>query len=90
MKIIVVCTCSGMFEQAKAAYYILYPNTELPEVYKGKDAVRSLADGQPDNNLKKYLTAVAKKNGRFAFYIESDDNGDIKEVYNLMTGKRVA
>ncbi len=90
MKIIAVCTCSGMKEKAESAFKIMFPGEELPKIYKGDGAIRGLAQSKPNTNLARYLVAIAKKNGQFAYYIEYDDKGDVLANYDLKTGKRLA
>lgn len=85
---IVVCRCSGLDVQAKMAFEIAFPKKEMPEVFRGKDRISFLADGHPNTNLSRYLQAISKKNGRFAYYIEEQD-GDIFMNYDLLKGKRV-
>lgn len=90
MKIIAVCTCSGMKEKAEMAFKIMSPDEDMPKIYKGESAIRGLAEQNPNTNLSRYLLAIAKKNGQFAYLIEFDDNRDIISNYDLKTGKRVA
>lgn len=90
MRIIAVCTCSGMKEKAEAAFKIMHPDDKTPDIYKGDSAIRRLAEQNPNTNLSRYLLAIAKKNGQFAYLIDYDDNGDIISNYDLKTGKRVA
>jgi len=90
MRIIAVCTCSGMKEKAEAAFKIMHPDEELPIIYKGESQIRLASDNNPGTNLSRYLLAIAKKHGRFAYLIDYDDNGDIISNYDLKTGKRVA
>lgn len=90
MRVIAVCTCSGMKEKAVSAYKIMFPGEEVPQLYKGSNAIRDFGDKLPNTNLSRYLSAIAKKNGQFAYFIEYDDNGDIICNYDLKTGKRVA
>lgn len=85
---IVVCSCSGLDVQAKMAFEIAFPKKEMPEVFRGKNRISFLADGHPNTNLSRYLQAIAKKNGRYAYYIEEQD-GDIVMNYDLLKGKRV-
>ena len=84
-----ICRCSGMREKAEAAFRIQYPNQDLPPLYRGEDAIRALAEQNPNTNLSRYLRAIAKKNGRYAYYIE-ENNGDVSLSVDLMTGKRLA
>lgn len=90
MRIIAVCTCSGMKEKAEAAFKIMHPDDKTPNVYRGDSAIRRLAEQNPNTNLSRYLLAIAKKNGQFAYLIDYDDNRDIISNYDLKTGKRVA
>lgn len=85
---IVVCRCSGMDVQAKMAFEIAFPKKEMPEVFRGKNRISFLADSHPNTNLSRYLQAINKKNGRFAYYIE-EDGGDVTLNYDLLKGKRV-
>lgn len=85
---IVVCSCSGLDVQAKMAFGIAFPKKKMPEVFRGKSRISFLADSHPNTNLSRYLQAINKKNGRFAYYIEEQD-GDIFMNYDLLKGKRV-
>ena len=69
-----ICSCSGVKEKSAKAFKILKPEAEMPEPLVGKDRMR----------------AVAEKNGRFAYYVSVDDKLNIAEVYDLLTGKRLA
>lgn len=86
---IVVCKCSGVKEKAETAFKIAYPATELPPLYKGKDAIISLADKHANTNLGNHLKAIARKNGQYAYYIESDEDDNISKLYDLLKGKEV-
>lgn len=90
MNLIAVCSCSGMKERADSAFKILFPHRELPPVYRGKDAMKKFADEHPSTNVGNYLSAISKKHGQFAYFIEYDKNGDVVANYNLLTGKKVA
>ena len=79
-----------MKEKAEAAFKIMHPDDKTPDVYKGDSAIRRIAEQNPNTNLSRYLLAIAKKNGQFAYLIDYDDNGDIISNYDLKTGKRVA
>lgn len=88
-KYIVVCRCSGSKEQAEMAFKIAYPLSSAPEVYRGADAIMALADKHPNTNFAYHLKAIAKKNGKFAYYVE-EDGGDIVTKFDLFKGKKVA
>ena len=90
MKVIAVCTCSGMKEKAESAFRILFPKDTLPQIVRGKDAIKKVASYHKGQNIGNYLEAIAKKSGKFSYYIEYDDRGDVINNINLMTGKKVA
>lgn len=90
MKVMLVCSCSGMKEKAKTAFKILYPNDEEPEMYVGRDAIKRFASRHPGTNIANYAEATSKQNGRFSYYIEYDEKGDVNKIINLTTGKNVA
>lgn len=87
---ILACTCSGVPEKAVTSFKIMFPGLEVPEVTKGKTNILTLSSRNPDTNLGKYLHAIAKQNGQYAYYIKADDDGNIVENYNLLTGSRLA
>lgn len=90
MKVILVCTCSGMKEKAEMAFKIMLPNEELPQIYKGKDAILKFSDAHRDTNVGNYTKAISKQNGKFAYLVEFDEKGDVISIHNLATGKKVA
>lgn len=86
MKYIFVCQCSGGPEKAKAAYEILFPNAQMPQIIKGKEAIAKFASQYQNDHLK----AIAKLKGNFAYYLDISTTGKITEEYDLITGKRLA
>lgn len=90
MKGIFVCSCGGMKEKAENAFKILFPRQEVPDIYRGEASIIKVASKYPNTNIYNYLTAIAKTNGRYAYYISSDDKGNVVDNYNLLTGKKVA
>lgn len=87
-KYIIVCKCSGMKEKAEMAFKIAFPKRPIPQSVKGVSAITKLAEQKPNTNFYRYLLAIAKKNSKFAYYIE-EDNGDIALNYDLLKGKRI-
>ena len=86
---ILLCKCSNVPQSAKLAFEIAFPGQEEPPVYRGADAIRALTEQKPNTNFSKYVSAIAKKHGRFAYYIEEED-GNIMQSYDLLKGRRVA
>lgn len=90
MKVLLICSCSGMKERAKSSFKILFPKQEIPQMYVGRDSIKVFASEHENTNVYNYATAVSKQGGQFAYYVEYNDKGDVTTVYNLMNGKRVA
>lgn len=90
IKALIVCKCSGMKEKAVAAYNISFPRKPVPTIYRGAPEITKFAETKPNTNLEKYLKAIAKKHGRYAYYIEADDGGNIIINYDVISGKRLA
>ncbi len=89
MKFIIRCTCGGVKTKMDAAMQLIAPGEPLPPEYKGKDAIKKLAAEHPNTNLSRHLTALAKKSGRYCYYIEANDKGDIVDIRDLLTGRKI-
>lgn len=88
MNIIARCGCGGIQKYIESSVTLL----DLPapcETLVGKEKIRKLAAQYPGTNLAEHLGAIAKKSGRYAFYISTDDIQNITAMYNLITGKKV-
>lgn len=83
-KYILTCSCYGMEKKARAAFSALYPNEVSPDLIKGRDRIYKFAIQTGNEHIK----AISKLTGRFAYYIELEDDKIVKEV-DLLTGKRI-
>lgn len=86
MKYILCCTCFNMEKKAREAFSLLFPNEVSPKVVKGRDHISKLANSLGNDHVK----AIGKLSGKYAYYVELDENNNITEEYNLMTGQRIA
>ena len=85
MKIILTCTCFNMGKKASEAFSLLFPNEILPDIIKGKDRIYKFAKSKNND----HLIAISKLSGKFAYYVELNDNKIIQE-WDLLKGKRIA
>lgn len=85
-KIILICSCFNMEKRAREAFTLIYPNEVSPEVVKGRDRIGRLADELKSQHLK----AISRLSGKFAFYVSLDDDNEVLEEYDLLTGRRTA
>ena len=83
--VILTCSCHNMSKRASEAFCLLYPQSVLPDIVKGKDRLYKLAKSLGND----HLLAISKLSGRFAYYVELDNNNTITKEVNLLTGKRV-
>ena len=84
-KCILCCSCFRMDKKAAETFSLLFPNEVLPEIIKGRDRIGKFAKEIKND----HITAISRLTGKFAYYIELEDNKIVKE-YNLVTGKRIA
>lgn len=88
MNVIVRCGCGGISSYIENSMKLL----SLPapdDAFIGKEKIRKLAAQYPGTNLAEHLGVIAKKSGRYAFYVSTDDAQSITAMYNLITGKKV-
>lgn len=85
-KYILICSCFNMEKKAREAFSLLFPNEVSPDLVKGRDRIYRLS--QELNN--EHIKAISKLSGKFAYYVELDENNKIAKEYNLMTGQRIA
>ena len=83
-KYILCCSCFNMSKKASEAFSMLFPNEILPDIVKGRDRIGKMAKAMNND----HITAISRLSGKFAFYVELEDNKITKE-YNLLTGKRI-
>lgn len=90
MNIIVRCGCGGIQNYIKSSMGILKlaPVTEQ-ETFVGKEKIRKLAEQYPGTPLAQHLGVIAKKSGRYAYYISTNDTNEIVAMYNLIKGQKV-
>lgn len=84
--LILTCSCHNMGKRASEAFCLLYPNQELPEIIKGRDRLYKL--GKTLDN--QHILAISKLSGKFAYYVELNDDNTITKEVNLLTGARTA
>lgn len=83
MKFILTCSCHNMGKRASEAFSLLFPNQVLPDIVKGKDRLYKLGKELGND----HILAISKLSGKFAYYVEIEDDKIIKEV-NLLNGRR--
>lgn len=82
---ILVCSCFGQEKKAIAAFAVNFPDRVSPDVIKGKDKIFKFAQ-EIDN---KHIEAISKLSGRFAYYVELEDNRVVYE-FDLVRNRRIS
>ena len=83
---ILTCSCQNMSKRASEAFCLLYPNRVLPDIVRGRDRLYKLGKELGND----HILAISKLSGKFAYYVELDDNNTITKEINLLTGARTA
>ena len=88
-RVIVACACSGTEKFAKAQYTIFAPNTSIPPVYTKRKFTELLQLLPQSSEISQFVSNLAKKTGKFAFFLAYEENGSISQAQNLLTGRPV-
>lgn len=88
MNVVVRCSCGGVSTYVENSIKIL--KLAAPDnSYVGKEKIRKLAEQYRGTPFADHLQVIAKKSGRYAFYISTSDKNEITAMYNLISGKKV-
>ena len=90
MKAIVTCACAGAPRYCQSSYKVLFPNEELPTMYIKEKAKAILESVPEDSKMYQELAKILRKRGRYGFYFEYNDQGEILDYWNLLKQRRVA
>lgn len=83
---ILTCSCHNMDKRAKEAFSLFFSDAPMPEIVRGRDRLYKLGKSL-DNQ---HILAISKLSGKFAYYVELDENNTITKEINLLTGGRIA
>lgn len=84
-RLVLTCSCHNMAKKATEAFSVLFPSEQMPPITKGRDRTYKLAKELGND----HILAISKLSGKFAYYVELDNNNVITKEYNLITGVRV-
>lgn len=89
MNVVLRCSCGGIQTHVEKSMGLL-KLAPANETFIGKEKIRKFAASLPaESNARQYMDSIAKKSGRYAFYMALNGEGDILSLYNLVTGKKV-
>lgn len=85
MKYILTCSCHNQDKKAKEAFGLLFPGEPMPGIIRGRDRIYKLGKELQND----HIIAISKLSGKYAYYIEMEDNRIVAE-YDLTRGKRIS
>lgn len=83
---ILCCSCFRMDKKASEAFSIMFPDRILPKIVKGRDRLAKLASVTGNDHIK----AISRLSGKFAYYVEVNEDQSIAVEYDLIKRKRIA
>lgn len=89
MKALLTCSCGAVPTYAQTQYKIMHPKGPIPKIYISRNGYTFLDALSPKSEVHRFVAAVLKKRGRYAYLIDANDDGTINEVYDFMKKKRV-
>lgn len=84
--VIIVCRCGDSPRFAEEAFRLQFPDRPLPRSVQGRDALREYEESLPDGKAKSFVHGIS---GKYMYYLETTDDGDIALLQNLRDGRRV-
>lgn len=89
MNAIVCCACEGVPLAAQATWRCI-SGEKTPISWAGKNRISVLMELVPQNSpVYNHLLALSKEDGKFAYMIDWDMDGNIRKLYNLITEKEI-
>lgn len=92
MQVILCCKCGDTPQYSLDAFATLFPDTPEPDLIVGDMAITAFADAlKPGTEVAEYTRGLSHNKEKFSLYFDIDDEtGNLNQVVNLLTGRRVA
>lgn len=88
MKAILSCACGAVPDYCKRSYNIIFPNERVPVVYIKKKALPLLEDIPKGSPMAMRIEKILRDRGRYGYYFEYNEEGEILDEINLLKHKR--
>lgn len=88
MNVILRCGCGGVTTYVKNSMGLLKLSPADQEIV-GKEKIRKFSTGFPQGPVRSHLDVIAKKSGRYAYYLSLGENNEMTALYNLIKGQKV-
>lgn len=89
MKAIVCCACGSVPKYCESSFKAQFPGELVPKMYIKNKAVELLDALPAKSNMHDQITLILKRRGRYGFYFEYDEDGNILSMWNLLKHRRV-
>lgn len=86
---IVCCKCSSIPDFCKKAFKVLRPDSPVPAIYMGTEITRLIAELSPQTEIEQKLLGLSSKRGRYGYYFEWDEKGEVLFAWNLLQSRRI-
>lgn len=88
-KVILSCKCSGAPKYCESSFKSTFPDAPLPTFYLGGKAADLFEFLPNPSEMRKQIEIILKKRGRYGFYYEYDEDGNVLKCWNLLKHKEV-
>lgn len=89
MKAIVTCACAGAPKYCESSFKVLFKGEPLPTMYI-KSKARDILESVPkESKMYEELSTILRKRGRYGFYFEYNEKGEILDYWNLLKSRRM-
>lgn len=86
---IVCCDCGDTQKYSVESYRLLAKTKRTPDVFLS-NKVHTLLERLPkDTNVYGFAERMMNTKGKYSYYIAYDDNGDVVEQWNLLSGSKL-
>ena len=90
MKAIACCACGSVPKYCESSFKAQFPGEPMPKLYI-KNKATDILDTLPlQSKMHQELAKILKKRGRYGFYFEYTEDGEILDYWNLLKHRRVA
>ena len=88
MKAILSCACGAVPDYCKRSFKIMFPDERPPVVYIKTKARPLLEDIPKESPMAKRIEKILHDRGRYGYYFEYNEEGEILDEINLLKHKR--
>lgn len=85
--LIIHCNCSGLSSFIRTQFALRFPDAPFPPTYKQTQLTSLFLTLPPSSPVSQFIGQYRHKRGRFAIYLDTTEDGQITQAFNLLTGR---